>query len=153
MGTPLDHIFFSIVKVEKKEWSLNILVYIVLRLISDSIYYNCIPNPDGWLVTSHSLGDSIKGTAFNFHICKGMESCPVRMETTFDNISPNSSQFNIISSGTQERHKYLFKPLSIFIILKTLHKLLYYFDQVFMSCVTSPNELNTCNIITGHSWF
>ena len=31
--------------------------------------------------------------------------------------------------------------------------LLYYFDQVFMSCVTSPSELNTCDIITGHSWF
>ena len=30
---------------------------------------------------------------------------------------------------------------------------LYYFDQVFMSRVTSANELNTWDIITGHSHF
>ena len=33
------------------------------------------------------------------------------------------------------------------------HTLLYYFDQVFMSRVTSANELNTWDIITGHSHF
>jgi len=27
----------------------------------------------------------------------------------------------------------------------------YYFDQVFMSCITSPSELNTWCMITGHS--
>jgi len=30
--------------------------------------------------------------------------------------------------------------------------ILYYFDQVFMSCVTSPYELNTWAFVTGHNW-